>query len=205
MVPSLLIAVLAAAPVLPEHAVGGAFISRETKTELELTLRFDQSVVKDAPALPSGKAMLAFKPTVTVQNEVSLWDATGKLISLGKPAFSFRFTCENDGGLRAQAIAKVMVKKAQLPRALAPVKNAWNVVGFAVVGTAEPRPALTPKDQAVTIHLVADLDGDGAVDARLSGLQDEAMNCDEPEKKGPQWSVDLERETKSTPLRCCGP
>lgn len=86
MVLSLLISVLGAAPVLPEHAVGGVFVSRETKTELELTLRFDQSVVKDAPALPTGK-----------------------------------------------------------------------------------------------------------------------MNCDEPEKKGPQWSVELERETKRTSLRCCGP
>jgi hypothetical protein len=204
MVFSLLVVVSAAAPSLLEHAVGGVFSSRETKTELELTLRFDQSVVREAPALPSGKARLAFKPEVTVQHDVTLWDATGKLISVGKPAFTFRFACENDGGLRAQAVAKVMVKKAQLPRALGPVKNAWNVVGFAVVGSAEPRPALRAKDQAVTVHLVADLDGDGAPDARLSGVQDEAMNCGEPEQKGPQWSVELERE-KSTALRCCGP
>lgn len=204
MVLSLLTVVFAAAPVLPEHAVGGAFLSRETKTEVELTLRFDQAVVKDAPALPAGKAALSFKPKVAMEHEVVLWDATGKLISLGKPPFTFRFSCENDGGLRAQAIAKVMVKRAQLPRALAPVKSAWNVVGFAVVGTPAAGPALTPAAAAVTIHLVADLDGDGAADARLSGVQDETMNCGEPEKQGPQWSVDLERE-KRTSLRCCGP
>lgn len=205
MVLSLLTVVFAAAPVLPEHAVGAAFVSRETKTEVELTLRFDQGVVKDAPALPAGKAALSFKPKVAVEHEVSLWDATGKLINLGKPAFTFRFSCENDGGLRAQAIAKVMVKKTQLPRALAPVKSAWNVVGFAVVGMPAAGPTLSPAAAGATIHLVADLDGDGAPDARLSGLQDEAMNCGEPEKQGLQWSVDLERETKRMSLRCCGP
>lgn len=196
--------VFAAAPALPEHAVGAAFLSRETKTEVELTLRFDQAVLTDAPALPEGKAALSFKPKVAVEHEVWLWDSSGKLITLGKPAFTFRFSCENDAGLRAQAIAKVMVKKAQLPRALAPVNNAWKVVGFAVVGAPEPRPALATKNPQ-TVHFAADLDGDGAIDARLSGSQDEAMNCGEPEKQGAQWSVDLERETKRMSLRCCGP
>lgn len=204
MVLSLLnLVVFAAAPALPEHAVGGAFLSRETKTEVELTLRFDQAVVTDAPALPAGKAALSFKPKVAVEHEVWLWDSAGKLINLGKPSFTFRFSCENDAGLRAQAIAKVMVQKAQLPRALVPVSNAWKVVGFAVVGAPAPRPALTKVPQ--TVHFAADLDGDGTIDARLSGSQDDAMNCGEPEKLGAQWSVDLEGETKRMSLRCCGP
>lgn len=195
-----------AGPVLPERAIGGVFLTRETPTEIELTLRFGQRALNGAPSLPADdtKALLALKVPVTLEAPLFLWDSKGLLLTLGTPRLLFRFSCENDGGLQAQAIGKVVVKKASLKRPLTPNKEAWNVVGFAVVGTAVRLPPLAPS--MGNVYFSADLDGDGKVDASLSGGPDDAMNCGEPTKKGPQWSVRLEADEDNTAsLRCCGP
>lgn len=200
---------LGAGPVLPERAVGGVFLTRETATEVELTLRFGQWALNGAPSLPSDdvKALLALKAPVALEAAVSLWDGKGRLVSLGTPRLIFRFSCENDGGLQGQASGTVVVKKASLPRALTPNAKAWNVVGFAVVGSVPRLPPLTrPELDTPTVYVSADLDADGKADAMLSGWRDEAMNCGEPAKKGPQWSVNLRADDDSSGrLRCCGP
>lgn len=205
---ALLVAVTAAGPRLPERAIGGVFLTRETATDVELTVRFGQDTLKDAPALPSGKALLTLKVPVTLEVPLWLWDGKGRLLSLGTPALTFRFSCENDGGITAQAVGTVKLKKKALPRPLEPVKNAWGVVGFAVAGAAARLPPLEPAPEREDrkTYFVADLDEDGKPDVRLAGSPDDAMNCDEPAKKGQQWSVDLDADKASSArLRCCGP
>ena len=187
---------------LPEGALGGAFVVKETATEVELVLRFDQAEVQEAPTLPDDPAMVAFRKPVKVGAVVTLLDSKGVVVAVGRPAFVFRFSCENDGGRQAQAEARVTVKKSALPRPLVPEPRAAGIAALAVVGKPKTLPPL--KGPVVGTEFVSvDVDRDGKVDARLSGGEDEAMNCEQ--KTGKALSVELEARGESRSLRCCGP
>ena len=157
----------------------------------------------EAPTLPDDPAaMVAFRAPVKLGAAVTLFDGKGAVVGVGKPRFVFRFSCENDGGRRSQAEARVTVKKSALSRPLVSQPRAAGVAALAVVG--KPK-ALAPLQGAAsgTVFLSVDVDRDTKVDARLSGWEDEAMNCEQ--KKGKALSVELEARGESRSLRCCGP
>ena len=143
---------------------------------------------------------MRFSVPVKVAAAVTLFDGRGAVVNVGKPRFLLRFSCENDGGRRAQAEARVTVKKTALARPLVAHPLADGVAAIAVVGEVKKLPALEARPG---VFIAADLDRDGKVDARLAGSEDDAMNCGE--KKGKQWSVDLETAELHRALRCCGP
>jgi len=193
---------MAVTQTLPAGAVGGAFLKEESEDSVVLVLRFDQSQVDGAPPLPEDN-LPAFRARVKAQAPVTLFDAKGRLVSLTPSAFTYRFSCENDGGIRAQAVAEVKVAKSALSRALRPAKKAWNVVGFALVGKKKLA-ALTPEElKQESVYAKADLDGDSAPDSLLSIPPDDAMNCEDG--KSGQGTVNLVTHDHFTALRCCGP
>ena len=188
---------------LPEGALGGAFVVKETKTEVELVLRFDQEEVVAAPTLPEdSSAMVAFRAPLKLGAAVTLFDGKGVVVGVGRPRFVFRFSCENDGGRRAQAEAHVTVKKSVLSRPLVFQPRAAGIAALAVVGKPKSLAALQGAASGI-VFLSIDVERDGKVDARLSGWEDEAMNCEQ--ETGKALSVNLEARGELRRLRCCGP
>lgn len=175
---------------LPNGATGGAFLVKDDGDFVVLKLRFGERELDKQPKPKSAVKLAA---------AITLFDSKGALVTLGKPKFTYQFTCENDGGVQHQAIAEVRVAKKNFARALIPAKAGWNLVGFAVVGTvAKAAPIKTE-----IVYFTADLDGDGTPDAALEGGPDEAMNCGE--ETGTHFSVNLRNGGGTTRLRCCGP
>jgi hypothetical protein len=197
-----LVTSLVLAQSLPVGAVGAAFVERETADTVTLRLQFDQWDVDDTPVWPSARdELLKFRVATKVLGPVVVLDAKGVVLAVGSPRFELRFACENDGGLRFAASARVTVKKRALARPLAPRPGTDGLVGFAVVGQVERAGPLEAGEG--TSYFTADLDRDGTPDARLSGSLDEAMNCGEA--RGKHWSVWLTTSRGVRPFRCCGP